>query len=157
MHFRKRTLFGFLIVTLTLSSCLQNIVFEKSISLDGPWGYNDLLSYSFSVDDTTSLYSLWLDVSHSTTFAFQNMYIKIYTSFPEGTEKSDIVSLELANKNGLWNGRCRGENCLIHIPLQDKTYFQIPGNYGIRLEQFMRQDDLPGIHALKLRLIKEAS
>ena len=142
---------------LVLSSCNQNTVYQKSILIDGAWTYSDHLAYEFTVEDTSSLYSLWLDVDHLSTYAFQNVYVQIHTSFPDGSSKSDIVSLELANQNGLWNGNCRGESCHINIPLQEKTYFQVPGKYGIRLEQFMRQDNLAGIKAFNLRLMKEAS
>lgn len=147
--------FGFVIM---FYSCDQNVVYKQSVKVDNStWSYNDKIHYTFKIQDTSSVYSLWLEVDHGTTYAYQNVYVKILTSFPDGSNKSDVVSLELANKNGLWNGKCGGSQCKVIIPLQEKTYFQKQGDYAISLEQYMRVEDLQDLNAFTLRLQKENS
>ncbi len=143
---------------LLLCACNPIVVYKQSVDINNEtWSYNDKINYSFSIQDTSCVYSLWLEIDHGITYAYQNVYVKILTSFPDGSDKSDIVSLELANKNGLWNGKCRGSKCKVIIPLQEKTYFQEQGDYAISLEQYMRVDNLQDLKAFTLRLQKEDS
>lgn len=153
----RKLLFSFC-TAFMFCACNQNVVYKQSVDIkNDTWSYNDKINYSFKIQDTSSVYSLWLEIDHGTTYAYQNVYIKILTSFPDGSDKSDIVSLELANKNGLWNGKCGGSQCKVIIPLQEKTYFQEQGDYAISLEQYMRVEDLKDLKAFTLRLQKEDS
>ena len=138
-----------------LYGCSDSIVYDHSVPIvDGIWTYNNYVPFEFEIEDTSSLYRLNLEVNHSTDYTFQNLYVKFRTSYPSDSVREDIVSLELADENGLWNGTCRGGNCSVSIPLQEKTFFQSQGKYGIQLEQYMRQDSLEGIYSISLSLEK---
>ena len=138
---------------LLLSACGPEIIFEEKQEISpAGWTYADTLDYQFEISDTQQLYNIFLQLEHTTAFATQNLYVKIYTGFPDGKRLSQELSVELADKIGRWLGDCRGEHCTLDIPLQTKAYFNQPGQHSFTLEQYMRTSPLPGISAATLRL-----
>lgn len=151
-----RYLSGLLIffsLSFLLFSCGENYVFEKKISIpEDVWTYSDSLIFKFSIADTNKIYDLYLDISHHPSYAYQNLYTKIHTVFPQGNRLRTELSLELANKGGVWYGDCSSESCLLSIPIQQKAYFNQMGDHKIILEQYMRKDSVPGIQEFTLKL-----
>jgi gliding motility-associated lipoprotein GldH len=150
------TRFIFLIfIVLSAASCEQNIFFsEKKEIPGGVWMYRDTLDFKFTVTDTAALYNMYVDFEHADTFPNQNIYLKLYTHFPDGKRLSRVRSFDLFNALGESNGKCSGGKCRVHSLLQDKAYFNRSGEYVITLEQFMRRDSLPGISAVGLVIEK---
>lgn len=116
------------------------------------WTYADSLAFSFEIRDTAELYTLFLHLEHSPEFPYSNFYVRIHTRYPNGEELMQPVSLELADKTGLWFGRCGRKRCSLSIPLQSKVRFDQKGRYDLVIEQYSRRDTLPGIFALGLSL-----
>lgn len=126
---------------------------EKRTFPDRQWTNADTLDFEVAIQDTTQLYDLFLDVTHSPDFPNQNCYIKIYTRFPDGQRLGKLVSLELADKSGVWFGRCNKRSCRLAVPLQTRAYFNKPGDYLFTIEQYTRMDTLPGIQSLGMRIV----
>ncbi len=148
-----RTFLPFAFFITFLFACGNDYFFEKTIKIpDASWSYENVLPFEFEVTDTTKAYQILLEVEHAGDFGFQNCYIQITTKFPNGEEKKQPVSLELAAQSGIWTGKCSGNDCTIEIPLQAKARFKQPGKHSIIVEQFMRVDPLPGIKAISLKI-----
>lgn len=140
-------------IGILLIGCGPNYIFEEEKTIpDGAWAYSDTLTFDFNIVDTTKVYNLYLEVDHSTDYRFQNLYVKIKTKFPKGNQIEQTVSLELANKFGLWLGDCGSENCEITIPIQEQVYFQESGEYRIILEQFMRENPLKELNGFGVKI-----
>ena len=151
MNFFKLILSVFVIIV--FASCGSNYIFEEDKTIaGGAWTYADSLSFDFNIADTTKVYSLYLELDHSTEYRFQNLYVKVKTKFPNGKEIAQPLSLELANKFGQWLGDCGSENCEIIVPIQEQVYFQQSGDYKIVLEQFMREDPMQGLNKFGLKI-----
>ncbi|MCF8245435.1 MAG: gliding motility lipoprotein GldH [Saprospiraceae bacterium] len=136
-----------------LFACGNGNFFEKTIKItDASWSYENVLPFEFEVTDTTKAYQILLEVNHAGDFGFQNCYVQITTKFPNGEEKKQPVSLELAAQSGIWIGKCSGKDCSIEIPLQGKAKFKVPGKHSITVEQFMRVNPLVGIKAISLKI-----
>ncbi len=141
------------VLILALSACGGGFLYKKTIDIPGEaWAYEDTLRFDFDIADTTKLYALFLDVTHSGNYAYQNLYVQFLTTFPSGKTEAKIVSLELAAPTGIWNGRCRGNECTVEIPLQAKTHFQGTGKHILALEQYMRQSPIEGIKSMTLKI-----
>lgn len=137
-----------------LTACGPNYTFNKTYTIDQEaWAYADTLNFEVDIKDTTRIYNLYLEVAHHPeNYGFQNLYTKIHTSFPSGNRLGKMVSLELANKAGLWLGQCSGSKCKLTIPIQEGAYFNEAGTYTFTIEQFMRVSPLPGIQSLALKI-----
>lgn len=139
---------------LGFTACQTDLIHDQTLMPEEEgWSYNEPLTFDFQVQDTSLHYEFLLDVSHNRDYPFQNLYTRITTHFPDQSSQENIVSLELANQIGLWEGQCKGENCKLTIALQEKARFNQPGHYQLRFEQHTRQDSLPGINSLRLRII----
>lgn len=148
-----RSTFVLFLLAISLWSCGESYVLEANIRPENEaWTYQDSLLINIPVEDTEQRYNLYLDVQHSTEFAFQNLYILISTSFPSGKRVEDEVSLELADEMGQWYGKCSGGSCLLRVFLQENIYFKEVGDHKITIEQYMRQDDLKGIEDISFKL-----
>jgi len=145
----KNPLFFIIAFTLLISACGPHYIVKdyKEIK-DGQWYYKDSLVYEFTISDTNKVYNLYLDVTHSDTFNFQNVYVKLHTLFPQTQKLDQQLSLELASKAGVWNGECSGKTCTALIALQQGTFFNQLGKYKLTIEQFMRTDPVRGINKI---------
>lgn len=144
-----------LIAALALVSCGHSYEYETDIALpDTGWLYADSLQARFDIQDTSAIYNLYLSLEHSTAFPYQNFYVRIRTRFPDGQLLTEQVSLELANKIGVWLGDCNADACQLRIPLQEGAYFNQPGAYQLAIEQFSRDNPLQGIQHIGFHLEK---
>lgn len=102
----------------------------------------------FDVTDTAQVYQMDLCLKHSTDFNYQNLYVRILTTFPDGKEQSSITSLELLNPDGTWAGDCSRKTCSLNLPLQQHFTFPQKGTYQWAIEPYMRIDTVHGISSL---------
>lgn len=141
---------------LVLGACQSDkVIFNEQQEIAGEtWAYDDPVVFTFNVEDTTATYRLLLDVTHRADYQWENFYTRIRTAFPRDSVREDIVSLELAANTGEWYGKCRGDACTVTIALQERVRFAEPGQHSLAFEQYMRENNLRGIQALRLRLLQ---
>ena len=136
---------------LSLAACGSDSVYREEKDLpEAGWAYRDTLDFSFEIEDTSRVYNLYLHFEHVDTFAFQNLYLRLYTRFPNGRRLSRVRSFELFGAQGDSNGKCSGRDCRVELVLQENAFFNQPGTYVLTLEQYTRQENLPGIRAVGL-------
>lgn len=140
-------------ILLGFTACQNDYFYDQTVNPEAEtWRYDQPAQFDFTIQDTSIRYDFLLDIKHREDFSYQNLYTEIITQFPDSTSQDDVVSLELADKLGLWVGDCRKGYCSLTIALQEQARFAIPGDYSLRLEQFTRTDSLPGVAALRLRI-----
>lgn len=142
---------------LSATGCGSDYIFQKKLDIrEGEWRYNDVLTFDFDIEDVSKKYDLLLDVTHAGDYGFQNLYVQFHTSYPSGEKKTQMVSLELATKSGIWNGKCSGNSCTVEIPLQANATFDEAGKHSISIEQFMRKNPLQGVESMTLKILARA-
>ena len=137
------------------SACSDNTVYKSKKDINNEfWVYEDAISFDLEAPDTINWYELGLDVKHSKEFGYQNLYLYIDTRFPSDTLLTDLINLDLAKKNGQWNGDCNSKSCSNPFILKQKFKFEELGEYSFAFKQASRQDSLKGIQSLSLKLKK---
>ncbi|MFK7980028.1 MAG: gliding motility lipoprotein GldH [Saprospiraceae bacterium] len=150
---KKHLFYCLFFASLFLTSCGENYLFEKTYEIEkAEWRYNNTLDYTFEITDTTKVYNLLLEVGHSVEYAYQNCYFKIYTQFPSGEKTAQLLSIDLADGIGRWQGDCDSKSCSILLDIQKQAFFNTLGKHTITLEQYMRKDPLKGIESLAIKL-----
>ncbi|HMQ48127.1 MAG TPA: gliding motility lipoprotein GldH [Saprospiraceae bacterium] len=145
--------FSFLALLLCLSACGPDFIYEKKYNLEGAaWKYSDTLRFDFAIEDSARIYNLYLEVTHATDYKFQNIYTRIFTTFPAGQRIEEVLSLELTEKGASWLGKCSSGVCRLRIPIQEGAYFDQEGQYAITLEQYMRNSPVQGIESIRFLL-----
>lgn len=154
MRFIERL--AFLFILSLLVGCAEPFDQEVIHTIDdGTWSYEEPLVFDFNIDDTSAVYTFFMDIDHSIDYPFQNLYTKIQTTYPDTEVKQDVLSFELCDNFGLWQGKCRGDLCKVRVPLQTKARFKATGSYQLSFEQYTRRDSLSGLRQLALRVVKE--
>src|SRR5687767_3087256 len=134
-----------------ISACQQDTILStKFNTVEGQWTATDSMSVQFVVDDTSQVYDMEMNVVHAENYGYQNLYVRIFTTFPSGEKQSSVTSLELAEKDGKWSGDCGGGTCEITLPLQQHFTFPEPGTYSWRIEPFMRIDTIEGVESIEV-------
>lgn len=148
----RRVIF-FITPLLLFISCTKNNVYENDqIIRTTNWKASDTLSYKVNITDTGSLYNLYITIRHEEDYPYRNIWLMIYTKFPDGKTLSKRSELTLADEDGKWYGQGVNNIWDDRILLQNDAYFNKVGQYSFALEQDMRQDPLPGIMAVGLRI-----
>ena len=146
-----------IILPVLFISCGPNKLAEAKINVEDGWHDGEQLSINFNSTDSSQVYDLVLDVKHSTEYAFQNLYIKVTNDLPDGSGNERIVSLELADKKGKWEGKCSGKKCTAEIPLQERFYFPQVGDYTITVEPYMRTEVVEQLISVQLSVVENES
>lgn len=147
----KSLFLGAFLLVLGLSACGPSYLFEEKKTIpNGLWTYTDTLNFKFTVKDTAALYNIHVDFVYADSFPNQNIYVKFYTLFPDGKRLNKPLSFDFFDPIGNPAGKCSGGVCGAQIPIQQNAFFEKAGEYTITLEQFGRQNPLPGLQSVGL-------
>lgn len=131
-------------------ACESAVYNEEKVIENEIWAYSNPLDFAFSIEDTSTLYNVFLEMKHREDFGTANAYAKLYVKFPDGKERVQQVSLELADSKGEWHGKCGGGSCVNRLSFMPNAVFEQAGTYQIRFEQYTRKDSLQGLQSLRL-------
>lgn len=138
---------------LSIISCNNDCEIIDSFEVDAEgWVYGDSLSFELTAEDTLSQYDLVLELEHNIDFSFQNLYVRSTTHFPSDKSIQDVISLNLGDIAGRWNGECKRSGCTAGILLRSKFRFSELGEHRIVFEQFSREATIEGVKSMKLLL-----
>lgn len=142
--------------------------FEKNRDISrSEWAADDkpFFELDLAPEDTAFYYNIYVNVRHTDAYPYSNLWMLIGTRAPgDSTGVSRRVELPLADTYGKWLGS--GVNGMVvtnnddvfehRIPIQQNAVFDKPGRYRFTFEQNMRQNPLPNILSVGLRIEKAA-
>jgi gliding motility-associated lipoprotein GldH len=148
----------------TLSACDPNRVYEENVDLKSPsgdayvWDVQQRPAFTFAIADTAARYDVYFNVRNASGYGFYNLYLKHTLTGPDGRPAGPALlhqMLLMDPKTGEPLGAGAGDifdHQFLALPHQR---FAKPGTYKLTLEQYMRQNQLPGIMAIGVRVAKE--
>lgn len=154
---RGRLVLSLLTVLLTLTACDPDRVFEQNIDFkDYSWDVQQKPSFTFQIQDTVARYNLFFNVRNASAYGYYNLYLKQTLIGPAGpVGRPRLHELILMDpKTGEPRGSGTGDifdHQLLALP---RMKFRQAGAYTLTLEQYMRQEQLPGLMAVGLRVAK---
>lgn len=135
-----------------LTSCGEQPVYSEQSTIDSPWILSDSIMFNMPAPDTMNGYGMVLKIKHTTDYPFENLYVKIGTTYPSGRYSANLLNVDLASKSGAWYGDCSGSTCLLSTTLRELFSFSEEGRYSISMAQYTRTEELTGIESLQLEL-----
>lgn len=133
-------------------SCDHNRVYEKNIPIEKYiWDSRIIPEFKVNIADTSRRYNIYVNIRHADMYPFQNIWLIVKTHFPD-TAISQRIEITLAREDGKWYGEGLGDIWDFRALIQENAFFRQPGTYIFSLEQNMREDPLPGIMAVGLRI-----
>lgn len=140
-----------LLAVLLLAACGDAQWEESQAFDDDRWLYQDSVKFVYNNDDTQSrrLLAFGLDVNGD--YPFRNIYIKFRTTMPSGKTTESMREFILADPVGEWYiEKTMAGTLEFRQALLENIVFNEEGDYVFELKQYMRNDTLPGVEAVKL-------
>ena len=138
---------------LLFSSCTKLNVYEKNTTIPQYlWASAFKPSFDFDITDTTVQYKLSIVVRHTDAYRYNNIWLNIGSKFPGDAITYQKLELQLGNDANGWDG-----NGLDDIWEVRKTIARGPfkaGKYSFSIAQIMREDPLPNIMSVGVRIEK---
>lgn len=142
---------GFFIFT----SCSDSRIFDNDFDLpEAAWHVDSVQTFTIDVKDTTLRYNLYHKIRNASDYEFYNLYIK-YTIADSLHQKLDSELQEMIlfdPKTGTPYGSGLGDIFSHEFPARQNYRFPSPGKYYFKVQQYMRQTSLNGIHSVGLRV-----
>jgi len=141
--------------SLLLSACGRTTLYSnyQAVDING-WQMDSLLTFTVPVTDTVNAYNVILHVRHTDGYPYQNMWLFVTDglSVDKGAAKTDTIEFYLANDRGQWLGNGRS---LIDMPvLYRERHIFTDSLYTIRIQQGMRDIQLPGISDIGVEIVR---
>lgn len=155
MKILKKILILILIVLL-FAGCISIDLYEKQVPIpDQEWTYDFIPEFSFQIKDTVSKYNIFIVMRHTDLFAYNNIWVKLGTQSPEDSVRYQRLNLQLASGSEGWEGS--GMNDIFEVRKNispGPVSFKTPGIYHFTIAQVMRDNPLPYVMSVGMRLEK---
>jgi gliding motility-associated lipoprotein GldH len=149
------------ILIFLFNSCDQNGVFDQYVEINKTdWDRDSVLQFNFEIEDTLSVYHIFINNRITAQYPYSRMYLFIETSFPDNKTIKDTLECYLAEQSGRllgkkqWLGKGFGDIYSNKIPYKTNIRFPNSGEYTVSIEQGMRDKILPHVLDVGLRVEK---
>lgn len=150
------TICGFFFISIILFSCKDNALFEGNAKIENhAWNIKQVIKFDVLVTDTLSRNDMFINVRHTGDYKFSNLFIFINLTGPDSYQtRRDTFECTLADEKSKWLGKGAGDIVDHRIPFKLNFRLPKPGIYKFEIEQAMREENLPGILDIGMRIEK---
>ena len=139
----------FVLVVFSLLSCTNNFFFKADKEIKDGWHADSAIVFQFNISDTTNIFYSEINIRHTISYPFQNLFVFLHNTNPLGQTTTDTIECVLADKTGKWKGRGVGDILDFTKIYNDSILFETNEEYKIEIEQAMRYGELPAIKSLE--------
>ena len=139
------------------AACDPDRVYEENYTIeDNKWYIDTIPSFKFTIEDTTIPYNIYYNVRNAVSYPFYNLYINYYLLDEQGNQISGrLQELTLMDaKSGTPLGSGLGDIFDHQVLALGNYRFKKKGTYTFKIKQYMRQDPLPDIMSIGIRVEK---
>ena len=120
------------------TGCSDNLVFQGDVPIpDGAWSRDFKPEFAFEIADTVSEHDVYIDVRHTGDYPFNDLFLFVDLTGPNGRTARDTIECLLADPSGRWLGK--GTGFIFSDRVQAKVLYKLHnrfpaiGRYSIRL------------------------
>jgi gliding motility-associated lipoprotein GldH len=141
---KKTSLIIFLAFFIT--SCNKDVVFSKYQTFnENEWSTKEKAVFDLEIIDNQTLNTISLMIRHGDSYPYNNLFLFVTSTYPDGKVLKDTMEVVLANEKGEWLGSGVGDIFDLKVPIKKNVRFPLLGKYQFSFEQAMRVDPLPMI------------
>lgn len=136
-----------------LTACSDEALVDRyhALPADG-WQYEHVVVDSFEVKNPGYYHQIFSNIRISGDYPYANIYLKLIITQPDGSKKSEVISVPLAAKSGKWLGTGLGDVITFRAPILHRKYLTQKGKYTLAIEQNMRLQTLSNVLAVGVRV-----
>ena len=153
----QRFLVVFIIITSTfLTACTRLDVFEKNTVIPkNQWPYSLQPVFDFIIKDTTASYNVYIVLRHTDAYRYNNIWLDVGTKSPGDSTRYQKFELQLGTDAKGWEGTGMDDIWeLRKLITNGPVKFNKAGNYHFSVAQIMRENPLPNIMNIGIRVEK---
>lgn len=152
---KNRYLFLIILTCFLLGGCIRINLYEKQVSIPSQkWSYNFTPEFNFEIKDTTSRFLMYVIIRHREMYKYNNLWLLVGSKAPGDTMKYQRLNLQLATADN-WEGKGMDDIYEVRKLISPgQISFRKPGDYTISLSQIMRENPLPYIMNVGIRIEK---
>ena len=138
------------------ASCGKIDVFEKTTPIKSQsWSYNYKPSFTFTITDTASLYNVYIVLRHTDAYNYNNIWLNLGSQAPADSMRYQNISIDLGSDAKGWEGTGMDDIFEVRKNITPGPIpFNKPGNYTFTIGQIMRENPLPHILNVGIRVEK---
>ena len=150
------TLNKLLVVALFLFvACGKTPHFEKVYSFENrEWTQDVKLSFPVEIEDIEAEYNFTLSLRVSTDYKYNNLWVFLKTTSPDGTEAREPFEIKITNPDGTWVGNRTGSIVETALTFR-KRKLPLKGKYNFILEQGITNSKIDNVLDLGFKVEKE--
>ena len=144
------------LLPLIFASCIKIDLFEKQATIPSQqWFYTDVPKFTFHIDDTTSLYNVYVILRHTDLYKYNNIWLRIGLKTPTDSFNYQNVNVVLATDAKGWEGTGMDDIYEVRKSISATPFsFKTSGDYTFSIQQIMRENPLKNILNVGLRVEK---
>ncbi|GGG43772.1 gliding motility lipoprotein GldH [Epilithonimonas arachidiradicis] len=141
-----------LVLLISLFSCQDGDDKILTKDIGSKWNKKDVQKFDFDVTDAQNQKNIIFIVRNNNDYPYSNLRLIASIEHNKKTISTDTLNYVLAKPNGEWIGSGFGDTK--EILFQYKLNYKFPqnGNYSVKVVQAMRQNILPGIEDLGVKI-----
>ncbi len=117
------------------------------------WHTDSVARFEVAVTDTLSMHDVFVEIRNNDKYPYQNLWLFVSFQYPTGETRQDTLECTLADDFGKWYGK--GFSLYeLSVPYETKLCFPASGTYTYTIRQGMRDDFLPGISDVGLKIVR---
>lgn len=144
------------LLSLIFASCIKIDLFEKQATIPSQrWYYNEIPKFTFHIDDTTSLYNVYVILRHTDLYQYNNIWLRIGLKTPSDSFNYQNVNVVLATDAKGWEGTGMDDIYEVRKSISAAPFsFKTSGDYTFSIQQIMRENPLRNVLNVGLRVEK---
>lgn len=144
-------------VIVICTGCKKLDVFEKNVSIPNyQWKSSFVPGFDFEITDTAAQYNLRVVLRHTDAYRYNNIWLNVNGTMQKDTFiKAPHIELPLGSDEHGWEGT--GMNDIWEVRKEitrGPVQFKKAGRYHFTIAQVMREDPLPNVMSIGLRIEK---
>lgn len=144
MKIKKSALFLSLLIITLFTACDFSTFYKEDVDTGGGyWHKDETFNFPVRVTDTLKPYHVFINLEHTETYPYSNLWLFVDAEFQSGTFFRDTIEIPLADQTGKWYGGGMFDTKSIQVPYKINVGFPRSGKYEFRFTQGMRIDSVP--------------
>ena len=144
------------LISVFFVSCGKIDLYEKQAQIpEQQWFYNYVPGFTFHIEDTSSLYNVYIVLRHTDLYNYNNIWLNIGSKTPGDSMHFQKINLILASDAKGWEGRGTSDIFEVRKNISPgPVSFKRSGDYTFSIAQIMRENPLRYILNVGIRLEK---
>ena len=144
------------LISVFFVSCGKIDLYEKQAQIpEQQWFYNYVPEFTFHIEDTSSLYNVYIVLRHTDLYNYNNIWLNIGSKTPGDSMHFQKINLILASDAKGWEGRGTSDIFEVRKNISPgPVSFKRSGDYTFSIAQIMRENPLRYILNVGIRLEK---